>query len=77
LDERGQSHPPRTSPARFRDRYPAVVAFALVPDLVLTFDPVLARLDALLEDDGLFQAVKADLARRRPSSSPSRVISRA
>jgi transposase, IS5 family len=49
-----------------RDRYPAVDLFALVPDLELTFEPVLARLDVLLDDDGLFQAVKADLARRRP-----------
>src|SRR5262245_40779784 len=51
-----------------RDRYPAVDLFALVPALALTFEPVLARLDALLEDDGLFQAVKADLARRRPKT---------
>jgi IS5 family transposase len=49
-----------------RDRYPAVDLFALVPDLALTFEPVLARLDALLDDDGLFQAVRADLAQRRP-----------
>src|SRR5262245_9938342 len=51
-----------------RDRYPAVDLFALVPALALTFEPVLARLDALLDDDGLFQAVKADLARRRPKT---------
>jgi len=51
-----------------RDRYPAVDLFALVPDLALTFEPVLARLDTLLDDDGLFQAVKADLARRRPKT---------
>jgi IS5 family transposase len=49
-----------------RDRYPAVDLFALVPALTLSFEPVLARLDALLDDDTLFQAVKADLARRRP-----------
>jgi IS5 family transposase len=29
---------------------------------------VLARLDTLLDDDGLFQAVRADLARRRPKT---------
>jgi IS5 family transposase len=51
-----------------RDRYPAVDLFALVPALALEFEPVLARLDALLEDDGLFRAVKADLARRRPKT---------
>ncbi len=49
-----------------RDRYPAVDLFALVPTLTLTFEPVLAQLDRLLDDDMLFQAVKRDLARRRP-----------
>jgi IS5 family transposase len=49
-----------------RDRYPPVDLFALVPALALAFEPVLARLDALLDDDALFQAVRADLARRRP-----------
>ena len=49
-----------------RDRYPAVDLFALVPALTLEFEPVLARLDQLLDDDEVFQAVKADLARRRP-----------
>jgi IS5 family transposase len=34
--------------------------------LALQFEPVLARLDQLLEDDTLFQAVTRDLARRRP-----------
>ena len=49
-----------------RDRYPAVDLFALVPTLTLTFEPVLAQLDRLLDDDTLFQAVKRDLARRWP-----------
>ena len=49
-----------------RDRYPAVDLFALVPALSLAFEPVLAQLDGLLDDDTLFQAVKQDLARRRP-----------
>ena len=49
-----------------RDRAPAVDVFALVPDLALQFEPVLARLDVLLDDDQFFQAVKADLARRFP-----------
>jgi hypothetical protein len=51
-----------------RDRYAPVDLFALVPDLTLAFEPVLARLDTLLDDDTLFQAVKADLARRRPKT---------
>lgn len=51
-----------------RDRYPAVDLFALVPALALAFEPVLARLDALLDDDALFRAVRADLARRWPQT---------
>ena len=49
-----------------RDRYPAVDLFALAPALALEFEPVLTRLDALLDDDVLFRAVRDDLARRYP-----------
>ena len=49
-----------------RDRYAPVDLFALAPELELEFEPVLARLDTLLDDDGLFRAVRDDLARRRP-----------
>ena len=49
-----------------QDHSTPVDVFALVPGLALAFEPVLARLDQLLDDDTLFQAVKADLARRRP-----------
>jgi IS5 family transposase len=49
-----------------RDRYPAVDLFALAPALTLAFEPVLARLDQLLDDDEVFRAIRADLARRRP-----------
>jgi IS5 family transposase len=49
-----------------RNRYEATDLFALVPQLTLQFEPVLARLDTLLDDDTLFQAVRADCARRRP-----------
>src|SRR5215210_8662501 len=49
-----------------RDRYAPVDLFALAPALALRFEPVLARLDALLDDDALFRAVRDDLARRRP-----------
>lgn len=54
-----------------RDRYPAVDLFALVPALTLQFEPVLAQVDVLLEDDTLFQTVRANLARRRPRSCQS------
>jgi len=49
-----------------RDRYEAMNLFDLVPALGMTMDPVLMQLDTLLDDDRLFQAVQADLARRRP-----------
>src|SRR5947199_3722257 len=49
-----------------RDRYAPVDVFALAPGLTLRFEPVLARLDVLLNDDVLFRAVRDDLARRHP-----------
>jgi IS5 family transposase len=52
-----------------RDRYRPVDLFALVPALELRFEPELAELDRLLEDDQLFQQVKADLSRRRPKTT--------
>jgi transposase, IS5 family len=51
-----------------RDRYTPVDLFALVPALALRFEPELAELDRLLDDDRLFQQVKADLACRRPGT---------
>ena len=48
-----------------RERYAPVDLFALVPAWTLRFEPELAELDHLLEDDQLFQYVKADLSRRR------------
>src|SRR5258708_10533109 len=50
------------------DRYDPLNLFALVPKLELEFEPELAELDRLLEDDALFRRVKADLGRRRPKS---------
>jgi IS5 family transposase len=49
-----------------RDRARPVDLFALVPALELRFEPELAELDRLLEDDRLFQRIKTDLSRRRP-----------
>jgi IS5 family transposase len=49
-----------------RDRYEPMNLFALVPALSLAMEPVLTRLDTLLDDDTLFQTVKRDLARRFP-----------
>jgi IS5 family transposase len=50
------------------DRYDPVNLFALVPKLTLEMEPELAQLDHLLEDDALFQRVKADLAQRYPNT---------
>ena len=49
-----------------RDRAAPVDLFALVPALELRFEPELAELDRLLEDDQIFQQIKSDLSRRRP-----------
>jgi len=49
-----------------RDRYDPMNLFDLVPTLGFQFEPVLTQLDGLLDDDTLFQAVKADLATRYP-----------
>jgi IS5 family transposase len=46
------------------DRYAPVDVFAPVPELAKQTDPELKALDVLLEDDQLFEQVKADLARR-------------
>jgi transposase, IS5 family len=46
------------------DRYPPEDVFARVPELAHQADPVLIQLDRLLEDDLLFQQVRADLLRR-------------
>ena len=50
------------------DRYPPRRLFRLVPDLPQAFEPELAQLDQLLEDDAIFGRGKADMARRRPHS---------
>ncbi len=49
-----------------RDRYDPMNLFDLVPALGMQLDPVLMQLDHLLDDDKVFQAVKADLAKRHP-----------
>jgi transposase, IS5 family len=50
------------------DRYDPINLFEMVPKLKLEFEPELARLDELLDDDELFSVVKADLIRRYPNS---------
>jgi len=66
-----------------RERYDAMNLFDLVPKLGLEMEPVLTKLDKLLDDERLFQLVKADLIRRFPAtatngrpSTPAEVILR-
>ncbi len=48
------------------DRYDPVNLFKLVPQLQLELEPELAALDHLLDDDVLFQRVKAAASASRP-----------
>ena len=50
------------------DRYDPMNLFAVVPQLKLEMEPVLAELDRLLDDDIVLERVKADLACRAPQS---------
>ena len=65
------------------DRYPFEDVFARVPELAQHTDPVLRQLDHLLDDDALYQQVRADLGRRYPltldqgrHSTPGEVLRR-
>jgi transposase, IS5 family len=51
------------------DRYDPINLFEMVPKLELEFEPELARLDELLDDDELFLLVKANLVKRYPNSA--------
>ena len=66
-----------------RDRYDPMDLFALIPQLGLQFEPQLAPLDPLLDDDAIFLRGHADLAKRYPltpvhgrPSTPVEVIRR-
>jgi IS5 family transposase len=52
-----------------RDRYEPMNLFAYIPTLSMQMDPVLTQMDTLLDDDVLFQAVKADLSKRFPHTA--------
>jgi transposase, IS5 family len=52
-----------------RERYDPMDLFTLVPAVSFALEPVLAQLDRLLDDDLLFQRVKADLRRRAAHTS--------
>ena len=46
------------------DRYQAEDVFARVPQMAQRIDPVLKELDQLLDDDALYQQVRADFGQR-------------
>ena len=52
-----------------RDRYDPYCLFDAVPRLALRFEPELAAVDRLLDDDALFRLVRDDLVRRRPRTA--------
>ena len=52
-----------------RNRYDPYSLFEAVPRLALRFDPELARLDMLLDDEPLFRLVRDDLVRRSPRTA--------
>jgi IS5 family transposase len=52
-----------------RDRYEPMNLFASIPTLGMRMDPILAQMDTLLDDDILFQTVKADLVKRFPATA--------
>jgi IS5 family transposase len=52
-----------------RERYDPMNLFEHIPALGMETDSVLTQLDTLLDDDVLFQVVKADLSRRFPRTS--------
>ncbi len=52
-----------------RDRYEPLNVFACIPTLSRQMDPILTQMDRLLDDDALFQAVKADLLTRFPHTA--------
>jgi IS5 family transposase len=51
------------------DRYTREDILAQVPDTARHTDPVLVQIDRLLDDDVVFQQVRADLARRSPRTA--------
>jgi transposase, IS5 family len=51
-----------------RERYAAENIFERIEVVGIAMEPVLSQLDKLLEDDGLFKGVKADLSKRYPKT---------
>ena len=68
----GQDHPDDRGglTSMIVDRHEPMNLFQLVPRLCTGLDPALREVDRLLDDDFLFQRVKADLIRRAPIRRP-------
>lgn len=52
-----------------RDRYKQVDIFLMVPQLSHSIEPVILQLNNILDDDAIFQHVKADLSKRYPHTT--------
>src|SRR5450759_5235159 len=52
-----------------RDRYNPVDIFLMVPQLSHSIEPVILKLNNVLDDDAIFQHVKADLSKRYPHTT--------
>ena len=52
----------------FIERYDPLNLFERIPRLGMQRDPALAHQDRLLDHDEIFQAMKADLAKRSPQT---------
>jgi hypothetical protein len=52
-----------------RERYQPLNLFEFIPALAIETDAVLSHIDNLLDDDVLFQSIRADLSQRFPRTS--------
>ena len=58
-----------------QDRYETDKLFDSILKLTNQMDPVLARIDLLLEDDALYQLIRDDFAKRYPQTEQTGVRS--
>jgi hypothetical protein len=58
------------------DRYEAEDVFAPVPQMAARIDPVLSKLDQLLDDDEPYQRVRADSGKRHRWTTSSDATAR-
>ena len=78
-----RNHQPHGGPRLLRDRYEVDQFFMSIQSLTSEMDPELAQIDAILDDEVIFQRIKHDLSQRHPQtlntgrpSTPVEVISR-